>query len=151
MAVFGETHPVIEIQPAGTPTVDLEHSIIKPKWAVTNLIKHQSVITGVRSFTKRSEDLAIFDVVINVWKYSIPANTMDTLLGYNHNTVFFKPHDESPNYIYEFGTSNEAEFYISLVRPFYYRNDPPELQDKLLMRFESLVPVDVTSVIDFPA
>lgn len=265
MGAFGELKSVMQIRPAGT-VVDLDYSIIKPKWAQTNLIKRRSVITGVSNIIKRSEDLASFDVILNVWKNAAPAATMLQLLLYNHLTVWFKPHSEMANYIQTAGegeiitngtldvdsgwntpsgitisggaanydspsqfsglnqtvttvagvqyklsfdiknyvsgstrarlqggitqdllnptsgngryaiefvasgnsvisflantsdcvfsldnisiqTPTDAEFYITKMLPFYFKNEPPELNDKLLISLQALVPVDPISVI----
>ena len=85
-------------------------------------------------------DKAMFDVICHIWKNAVPKTTMQALLRYNHNTVKFMPHEDEGNYLTTDGTS-EADFYISIMRPFGIKDKPPILQDKLFIRFESLGPI----------
>lgn len=100
MAVFGESYSKFQsVQLSIGTVVDLQFSIIKPRWAETNIVQNQSVINGIKAFTKIEEDFATFDVICNLWKNADPQATFETIFAYNHDIVNFMPHEDSELYI----------------------------------------------------
>ncbi|KKL98369.1 hypothetical protein LCGC14_1825120 [marine sediment metagenome] len=146
MAVFGESYPKFK---KISTVVGLNHSILIPTWRIPNQIKHRSIVNGVISYVSLGGDKMAFDVIVNIWKYAVPKTTMQALLAYNKDEVKFMPHEDSGEYIKETDNTTEADFKITIMRPFYLNNRPPLLKDKLLIRFESVeptaMPLTVTS------
>ena len=134
MAIYGTSFSKFK---SGITEVDLNHSTIRPNWRIPQVIEHKSILTGAIHYIQVAGDKASFDVICNIWKNAVPKTTMQTLLGYNHTAVKFMPHEDDGNYLTTDGTT-EADFYISIMRPFYVKNSPPILQDRLFIRFESL-------------
>ena len=56
------------------------------------------------------------------------------------------PHEDHGDYLTTDST-NEADFYISMMKPFYVKNNPPALQDRLFIRFESLGSIFMPDVV----
>lgn len=135
MSIFGESYSKMK---SGETEVDLQYSIIRPTWTIPNIIKHQSILTKKKRFIKVSGDSASFQVVCNIWKNGDAAAVMTDLLSYNHGTVKFMPHEDDGNYIYETDGATEADFYIISMIPYYVKNQPPMLEDRLQITFISL-------------
>lgn len=140
MAIWGESYP--KIKKADDTEITLGHSIIRPTWQEPNVIEHRSIINGVRSYVKISENFASFEVVMNMWKFGDPEAKMWEVMRENHTTIKFMPHQDSGNYLKTAGAV-EATFYIVKMIPYYLNTEPPLLQDKLLITFKSLVYVDI--------
>ena len=139
MAVFGTSHP--QFNSGGV--VALEHSILIPTWRIPNQLKHRSIVNGVINYVSLGEDKMAFDVIVNIWKHGDAAAQkakMQALLSYNKNEVKFMPHEDSGEFIKEIDGTTEADFKITVMRPFYLKARPPVLQDKLHIRFESIKP-----------
>lgn len=134
MAIYGESYSKFK---SGVTEVDLRYSIIKPVWKIPQVIEHRSILTGKINYIQVAQDKAMFDVVCNIWKNTVPKTTMQTLLAYNHTIVKFMPHEDEGNYLTTDGAT-EADFYISIMRPFNIKDKPPILNDRLFIRFESL-------------
>lgn len=117
--------------------VDLKFSVIKHNWRIPQVISHKSILNGLSHSIKVADDKASYDVVCNIWKNGSPKVVMQDLLSYNHDTVKFMPHEDEGNYLTSNGT-DEADFYISIMKPFYVKSKPPMLEDRLFVRFESL-------------
>lgn len=144
MALYGESYS--KFKASDTTVVNLEYSTVEKQWAETNLIKNKSVLTGETTFVKMADDFAVFIVTINIWKNTIPVNIINTILLYNHDTVNFMPHQDSATYIQKIG-GGDASFYIESMTPVYIRNEPPILEDKLIIKFVSLEAIDASGSI----
>ena len=144
MSVWGESYSRFKsVSKSPGTTVDLRVSILRPTWTEPQLIQHQSVLTGARSYTKLCDDLGTFEVIVNIWKLGGGGKSaMQSILNYNHDTVNFMPHVDVDIYLQAVG-GGDANFYIELVQPFYLSVEPPLYYDKCLVRLVSLEPLDL--------
>ncbi len=140
MAVFGTSFSKFK---KVSTEVDLNYSIIIPTWRLPNQLKHRSIVNGVINYVSLGGDKMAFDVIVNIWKEGSAAaqkTKMQALLVYNKDEVKFMPHDDLGEYIKELDGTTEADFKITIMRPFYLKARPPVLQDRLYIRFESIEP-----------
>ena len=137
MAVYGTSYGKFK---SGITVVDMNHCNIIPEWQLPQVIKHVSIINGKPNFIKITSDKSRFSFIINLWKYAVPATSLTDFLTYNHTSVKLMPHQDFGTYLLEIDGVTEADFYITKMRPFYLKNRPPLLQDKLLIIFESINP-----------
>ncbi len=149
MAIWGESYSQMKTTGVGLPrTVTLGHSIIKPIWQEPNIIEQRSIINGVRSYVKVSENFASFDVIVNLKSFGAPATAgaekLWEIMKENHTTVKFMPHVDFAQYLKTTGGA-EADFYITRMIPYYYKVEPPVLHDRLLITLKSLVYIDILS------
>ena len=56
------------------------------------------------------------------------------------------PHEDSATYIQKIG-GGDASFYIESMTPVYVKNEPPTLEDKLIIKFVSLEAIDTSGSI----
>ena len=143
MSIFGNSYS--KIKTSEGVEISLGHSIIRPTYQEPNIIEQRSIINGVRTFTKISENFASFDVIVNIQAFgaSDEAKVWE-IMRENHTTVSFMPHQDVGNYLKTFGGA-EAEFFITRMIPYYLKTDPPILHDRLLITLKSKVYVDVTA------
>ncbi|GAJ04686.1 unnamed protein product [marine sediment metagenome] len=144
MALYGSSYS--KFKGSDTVVISLNHSTIEKQWAETNLIRNKSVFTSETTFTKAADDFAVFIVTVNIWKNGSPADVMNTILPYNHDTVNLMPHQDSATYVQKVG-GGDASFYIESMTPIYVNNDPPILQDILIIKFVSLEAIDASGSI----
>ena len=135
MSIFGTTYCIFK---SGITEYDVRYSIIKPTWRVPQIKEHVSIVNGTTNFIKLSEDKMRFTIIANVWKMASPTVWMPAALGLNHGTFKFMPHENHGEYIKETDGVTEADFYITEMKPFYLNTEPPALQDRLLVKIESL-------------
>lgn len=148
MAVFGESYSKMQSRSIDVGTVtSLQYSIIKPSWGQANILAKQSVVTAVRNYEQLSEDFANFDVICNLWKNADEQATFEEIFLFNHDTVYFMPHEDNGLYLDDPDTGNPAEFFITRMVPFYVMNPALILRLKLLITFESKVAIDPASII----
>ena len=126
--------------------IDLRYSTIEPNWGNELLIRNKSVFTAETAFTKIANDFASFIVTVNIWKNGDPGDAMNELLPYNHTIVQFMLHNDSDLYVQKIG-GGDALFYIESMTPVYIKNEPPILNDKLIIKFVSLEAVDTSGSI----
>ena len=141
MSVFGTTNSRFKSSTA--VVVDLDYSVIEPNWAVPQLVENISVVNKASTFIKIADDFAEFVVTVNIWKNGSPEDVMNGILQWNHDIVNFMPHEDSATYVQQVG-GGDASFYITEMTPFYIKNEPPVLQDMLLLRFKSLEAIDAS-------
>lgn len=122
---------------SGSTVKDLDYCTIKPQWKIAQLIEHKSILTANTTYIRIGLDKAIFEVTCNIWKNPDPQGVLLGLLAYEHSTVKFWPHEDSGSYIMD-GAGNEADFFISEMKPMYLDDSKLNLNDKLFIRFESL-------------
>ncbi len=144
MALYGESYS--KFKGSDSVVVSLNHSTLEPTWGMEHLIRNTSVLTKKTTFIKLADDFAMFIVTLNIWKNAVPADTMNTILPYNHDTVNFMPNQDSVTYVQKIG-GGDASFYIESMTPIYFNNEPPILQDKLIIKFVSLEAVDASGSI----
>ena len=144
MSLFGESY--CKFKGSDAAVISLNHSTVEPVWAVPQLIRNTSVLTRETTFTKIGDDFATFIVTVNIWKNGTPADVMNTILPYNHDTVNFMPHQDSATYVQKIG-GGDASFYIESMTPVYMKNEPPILLDKLIIKFVSLEAIDASGSI----
>ena len=116
---------------------DIRFSTIDARWGIPNVIRHQSIVNGYRSFTMISRDYAMFIVNCNLMKYGDPRSIIANFLDARQQTVKFMPHADYGVYLTELG-GVEADFYVESVIPYYLENEPPMLEDKVQMVFKSI-------------
>lgn len=143
--VFGELHSKMKV---GSTEVDLEFSIIRPTYQIPDLIAHRSILTGKRSYRKRANDKARFQVVCNIYKNGDPAAVLADILQYNHETCWFMPHSDSVYDWLKDGGGTEADFYITSMIPYYVNATSPDTRDKLQITFESLGDVNLIEILE---
>jgi len=143
MAIWGESYSKIKTTTDPAREITLGHSIIKPTWQEPNIIEHRSIINGVRSYVKVSENFASFDVIVNLKSFGASAEAkVWEIMRENHTTVKFCPHQDDGNYL-KTKSAEPANFYIVQMIPYYYKVEPPVLHDRLLITLKSLVYVDI--------
>lgn len=141
MALYGTGYPQFKSLVFNPNAVLLlEHSVVDYNWSIPQFVVNDSIQNGVSTWNQLNGDFAEFKVTIYAWKYVDPADTMNTLLGYNHDTVNFMPHHTSGLYCKKDATNN-AEFFITQMEPMYLRNQPPDFKDLLKITFTSTTPV----------
>ena len=140
MSVFGTSYS--KFKGSDAVVISLNHSIITPSWGEELLIKNESVFTKKSAFTKLDEDYASFEVVVNVFQFAVPATSMALIMGYNHDTVNFMPHQDSGVYVQADG-GGDASFYIESMTPFYLSNQPPIIKAKIKIKFVALEAVNI--------
>ncbi len=141
MSIYGTGYSKFKGADSGVHS--LNHSLLKPEWQIPQVIKHTSILTGKVNFIKISSDKSRFTVIVNLWKAGSVAQqqtALDLLLVHNHTLVKFMPHRTLDTYIFETDGQTEADFYITTMKPFYLKNSPPLLKDRLLIVFESISP-----------
>ena len=122
-----------------TEVIDLKYGILKPVWTEPQIIRHESIINFKKNFIRVSGDLATFQIDLNIWKNASPAVVMAKILSFNHSTAKFMPYvSEDPEYLKDSGGVNEADFFIFSMIPYYVNNEPPMLEDRLMITFKSL-------------
>ena len=144
MALFGSSYS--KFKGSDAAVISLNHSTVEKQWADTNIIRNTSVMTRETTFTKMADDYAFFTVEINIFKNTVPADVMNTILPYNHDTVNFMPHQDSGVYVQKVG-GGDASFYIQSMTPVYVNNSPPILEDMLIIKFVALEPIDTSGSI----
>ena len=144
MALYGSSYS--KFKGSDTVVISLNHSTVVKGWAETNIIRNKSVFTAETTFTKATDDFGSFVVEINIFKNGVPADVMNTILPYNHDTVNFMPHQDSATYVQKVG-GGDASFYIESMTPVYFKNVPPILLDLLVITFIALEPIDASGSI----
>ena len=140
MAIWGESYS--KMKTSDSRVITLGHSIIRPTWQEQNRLIQRSIINGVKNFVTISKDFAIFDVVVNLWKFGDPEGKLWEIKREDDTDVKFMPHQDSGNYL-KTASGIEANFHIIRMVPYYIKNEPPQLEDRLLIIFESKVYVDI--------
>ncbi|HDY88172.1 MAG TPA: hypothetical protein ENH82_08680 [bacterium] len=102
MALYGSSYS--KFKGSDTVVISLNHSTVEKQWAKTNILRNKSVFTADTTFTKIVDDFAVFIVSLNIWKNGVPADIMNTILPYNHDTVNFMPHQDSGVYVQTAGS-----------------------------------------------
>ena len=144
MALFGSSFS--KFKGSDAVVISLNHSLVEPSWSEPHLVKNTSVMTAESVFVKVANDRASFIVTVNIWKNSVPADTMNTILPYNHDTVNFMPNEDSATYVQNVSGA-DASFYIESMTPLYVKNEPPILEDYLVIKFIALEEIDVSGSI----
>ena len=142
MSIFGTGYS--KFKGSDAVVISLNHNNIVPSWGEAKLIKNESVFTRKSAFTKLSEDFGSFEVDVNIKEQASPAAYMIILIGYNHDTVNFMPHQTSGVYV-QAAAGGDAEFYIESMTPYYLSDDPPILHDYVKIRFVALEALDISA------
>ena len=148
MSIYGTGYSKFKGADAGVH--NLNYTLLKPEWQIPQVIEHTSILTGKVTWVTLSGDKSRFTVIVNLWKEGSVASqqtALDALLLHNHTLVKFMPHQTYGSYILETDGLTEADFYITTMKPFYLKNSPPLLQDRVLIVFESVVPTLLPGVV----
>lgn len=140
MSIYGSSYSKMK---SGATVIDLRYSTIEPTWNIPNVRVHQSILNKKRHFTVLYSDKSMFKVTCNIWKNADPTAVMQSLLSYRQTTVNFMPHQDSGAYIQTASGSGNASFFIVSMTPYYLSNEPPQLEDRLLIVFKSKHPTQV--------
>ena len=79
---------------------------------------------------------------VNIKEQASPAAYMIILIGYNHDTVNFMPHQTSGVYV-QAAAGGDAEFYIESMTPYYLSETI--LHDYVKIRFVALEALDISA------
>ena len=148
MSIFGTGYSKFKGADAGVH--NLNYTLLKPEWNIPQLVEHVSILTGKTNFIKIANDKSRFTVIVNLWKEGNVAAqqaALGLLLVHNHTLVKFMPHQTFGAYMLETDGLTEADYYITTMKPFYLKNSPPLLQDRLLIVFESINPTLLPGVV----
>ena len=144
MAIFGVSYPKVK---RGTTEYELGKAIIEPSYAEPQLVEHKSIINSYRSWTVKGGDLASFRVIMNLFKYEDPRVIFEELYNnLNHQLVKLMVHEDSDLWVEDID-GNDADFFVTLMLPFYMQNSPPLLKDKLLIELKSQKPINLTGAL----
>jgi hypothetical protein len=73
---------------SGATTVELEHSIIEPNFIISDAIMHESVLTGVRTWSRKRMRTE-FTVMEYLFKYANPHTKAREILALENTVVTF--------------------------------------------------------------
>jgi|GEM_PF-3569820 len=119
-------------------TVNLNYAVVQQDEPDLQQLVHEAPLHGERVYVDRGEHW-VFDVVLNLWKYSNVSSKFQEINFYRRKKVTLWRHSDGERMLDPDG--NTADFIIEEVRPFYLnRND---YQDRLLLKFRSLQWVDL--------
>ena len=90
MSIFGTQVPKFNY--SGSEVI-LSHSIIEPNFIISDDVENKSVLTGHKDFIYLG-NYSSFDVTLNLYKYSSPSSTFQSLYGYKNKNVYFWPHSD---------------------------------------------------------
>lgn len=139
--IFGTSYPKLK---SGTTIYQLGKSLIDPSFAEPNLVEHRSIINGFKSWRiKGSGDHASFRITMNLFKYESPRVKFEELYVLNHQYVKLMLHQDSGLWFQDVD-GNDADFFISLMLPFYLQTAPPNYQDRLLIELQSQKALNLT-------
>ena len=148
MSMYGDSYSKFKsINVSAGTVVSLNHSNIKPSWGIEQLIKNTSIFTMKSTFIDLEDDFSEFEVEVNIWKNGSPATVMADIMQYNHDVVNFMPHQDNATYVQANDGGGDAEFYIESMTPVYVNNEPPILEDKIIIKFVSIEAIDASTSI----
>jgi hypothetical protein len=137
-SIFGIDHPSFVKDAA---TVDLEHFEVTRDEPEDFSKKHQSVLTGKRTYVDKGEHW-IFEGILNLFKYEANALTKyNEIWGYR-KAIIDKLYRRSDNEAIKDVDNNFVSFKLVHIVPMHV--DGPEMADRLLLRFESVDFVDIS-------
>lgn len=142
MSIFGTTEPKFT---SGATTVNLDYTLLDPKWPIPEIIEAKSPITGKKTFTLRG-DYAEFDVLVHLSKYGSGAATKAaTIYGYHGQLVKFYPFRDG------FAVKNSAGSAVDflLLVESGFKDDYCEY-DILKLKFIATAYIDITESIYIP-
>jgi hypothetical protein len=110
----------------GTPdsnSFTLDYSTIEPTWSNPRIIEHKSAINGKKNW-KTLGDYSSFMVTLNLYKYTDPTSTFNTLMTYYHQIVYFYPHSDGITLGDGLGkpiqeSSSNVGFFINSIKIYY--------------------------------
>ena len=135
MALLGTTNPKFIV---GATTVQLYNAVLSTSFQEPDIITHKSVLTGFKSYVVKG-DYSSFDVLVYLYKYSVPKTKFQEIYAYNHQNCYFYPHADG-NAIKDSG-GTDVYFHISQMRLEYLDN--LNENDILRIRFEAIDYVDI--------
>jgi len=139
--IFGTSYPKLKL---GTTIYELGKSLVDPSFAEPNLIEHKSIMNAFKSWRiKGSGDHASFRITMNLFKYESPRAKLEELIVLNHQYVKLMLHQDSGLWFQDVDGS-DADFFISLMLPFYLQVSPPNYQDRLLIELQSQKALNLT-------
>ena len=150
MSMYGDSYSKFKsINVSNGTVVNLNHSNINPGWGIEQLIKNTSIFTLKSTFIDLEDDFAEFEIEVNVWKNvdPTPAAVMADIMQYNHDVVNFMPHQDKATYVQKNDAEGDAEFYIESMTPVYVNDEPPILEDKIIIKFVSIEAIDASASI----
>lgn len=141
--IFGYTYPKVKL---GTTEFLLGHSLVEPSFAEPDIVPHQSIINSFRSWKVKGGDHASFRITVNLFRFNSPVDKFEELAVLNHQYVKLMLHQDSGLWFKDIDT-NEADFFITLMLPFYLKTSPPDFKDRLLIEFQSQKPLNLASAL----
>lgn len=116
--IFGISHCRL----SGSITVDLEHSSLDPSYIISDEIVHKSILTGHKTYNKRTLFYSSFIVDVNLFKYEESASVvLNNLMQLKKEYFYFYPHvDYNPiSNLY----GDPVKFHIEEITPYYLTQD----------------------------
>jgi hypothetical protein len=136
-SIFGVDHPSFVKDAA---TVDLEHFEVTKDEPEDFSKKHQSVLTGKRTYVDKGEHW-IFEGILNLWKYADPLTKYNEIWAYR-KAVVDKLYRRSDNEAIKDVDDNFVTFKLTQIVPLNL--DGPEMADRLFLSFESVDFIDIS-------
>ena len=130
MSIFGTGSAKFKF--GGDADVDLDYSVLKPKWVLSDYIEHKSVITGQKQFIPLG-DYSEFIVDVHLYKYGDPSAKFSEIYDYLHTNVAFWPHSDGS--AVKSADDSNTEFFISDMNLSYLED--VDYNDVLSIKFVS--------------
>lgn len=135
MGIFGQAAPkfVFDRNGGSETTVLLDFAKIVRDEPEVEITKHQSRLNGQRIYLPKGKHW-LFDVTLNLFKYSDPAGKYTNLKAFENQPVTLWRHRDGE----QFKKAGGADCLFHIVEVTAYAVEDVQYLDRVLIRFESL-------------